>query len=261
MQPLDSQWTQQVSVEWLSLTSIKDSLTTFTRFLHQPRRYDQAIDEIIPSYKLARVIRKKKPVYFTEKRITVPAGLITTYRRYGEALHPGIEVARALQTQVLTPFYRYCGELLERTNTGEDARRLSALDDFHPNDIDTPIERIGACFDATSYTTTVAFKQAFAQVRQVESDADTFSTLIDGYRRTDGRSILKQLDQLSELLTTLEDRLTENDTASLFNDVEQQRFAQLCYTVGRDVEFYGHLGYRLQQLSVAFNTCAKQLGA
>lgn len=246
-----------VSVEWLSFSSLRESIQAFFSISSKPQQYQHDIDSIVPAHKIARFIGKRPPIAFVEKRVDVPAGLNTTYQTYLTVLGNGVEIAQRLQPSILTPFYRYCGELVNRSNDGEGPQQLSALSSFSPNNLDSVLEEIGQCFLSGQYTTKVPFKQAFRQVRQVEKDAKRASELIEAYQRTDRNTIFKTLENLDELLNVLYNDVKE--PSSWMSLDEQQQFAQLCYTVGREVEFYGSLGFWLQQLSAAFNRCATTL--
>lgn len=252
-----------VSQEFFDVRSFKKNLPRFIADLKQFfTRDNDPTQEIAkaPHYSQVKAtINKTSNMDLREIGIYVPAGLAVRYLDYLRPLSEGVDHSRRLLDEVLSPFARWLGEVINDPAKLQRISSSAAIRDFQPHNVEGTATDLGSCFRKGSNTNVVPFKNAFARNSDVKDVFEKTSKLADGFIGIERKKVLVKVNEISDNLAVLIKRIESSDESYAFSKESSELLSKLSYTLAREVEFYGTMAYQLSQLTTSLSDTAELL--
>jgi len=194
-----------------------------------------------------------------EKLIFVPAGIKITYLEYLDILSEAVTINADLLPNVLVPYARWLGELIEEPDKLRSIGGSKAIAAFKPHNLDAINSKLGQCFKLGDNNTQRPFKTMFKRNKDLGETFQRTVILINQYKAIDWKEVKLQVQGISELLTVMLDKLEHNEISLSGNESGRDYLSSLTRSLAREIEFYAVIGYQLTQLAVALKNTRKAL--
>ena len=254
-----------VSVEFFRPEMITKKLPVFVEQLTSFfKKEPEVLTELgqLPNYS---PIRRKVDAWdyadLREISCPIPAGLQVQYLGYFNALRLAVSINEKLLPEILTPYSRWIGELIEDPTKLQSLAGSKTVQAFEPHDIDGALASLGSCFQTGSNLTQKPFKVLFDRNADVKPVYENAKSLVEDYLKIPRKKVLAEVRGISELLTNLMHSLDSKTSDATLTDSSRTLLAKMTHTLAREVEFYAVVGYQLTQVSVALQGTSKAISA
>lgn len=192
----------------------------------------------------------------------VPPGLSVDYLTYTEVLKDGAKQMQAIRQDVLLPFSSWLAHKLGNPSSLAAITVNLKVDGFHLHSVEKIEQRIQSCFNPhvkqESLTTYGNVVRRNADWVTLQKDMELLNTAFsDDYHR----GVVDLVNRCTSQIDTLMRRMQEEPDVYKISPPAVAALANMCYQIARELEFYGILRNRIQELSHAINTTAQKLSA
>lgn len=246
-----------VSQEFFSPSKILDNLPSFRDDLRNFFQDREETQNIIGSNRVPNVrgmVRRIQKMSYADLRVIpvqVPPGLQCNYLTYLSALDDAVAINEGLMDNVLGPFARWLAIGLSDPDTLRSLGSGRRIQDFKPHNVDGVSLALGKCFKTGSGVHVRKFGDAFERIADVKEVYESADDLAGRFLKTDRKAVQQKVEEISALLDTLIERMTEDDSEYKPSTVTRDLIAKMSYTLAQEVEFYATVGYQLTSLTVA----------
>lgn len=253
-----------VSQEFLDPRKIRRNIPEFVKslknYLTREGTTDQLTAQVVPSYrKVRKTVEKIDYSNLRETKIYIPAGLSVTFLEYQEALDQSVGICEKVLPEVLTPFSRWLAQGLSDPEKLRSVRGASGIDKFNPHNIDGALSDLGRCFKRGENRIKGKFGDYFARNKDVKVVFEQHDDQIGRMVKTDRKAIFAKVEEISDNLDTLIQRIDEDPDDYDFSQVNLDLLSKLSYTLAQEVQFYGTVHYQLTALNTALVDTQKVL--
>lgn len=189
--------------------------------------------------------------------IYVPEGMCVSYRDYLEALVDSVSRVELLPEELGT-YIAFISRLIsnkeDQTSTDYAKHKFQSLS----NELVKANETVGHCFKKNSTETEVKASNVVRNNSEFQSVLEQTNLLSERIAKIDRSALQKQIQNASELLTTLERQIKRGEMSDISPEMIS-KIADYSYVIAQYLEFYSVTYYRIRAFTEAINQSIKKV--
>ncbi len=231
--------------------------TTFVNLLASPL---ETLFSRREKLRVSSKLRTKPYLTLRDLEVQVPAGLATDYLTYAKVLLEAAHSAALLKNNVLQPFASWLGARLGDPSLLASLSANLEVKGFKLNPTDALHKKIFACLRTSGrQEVTAPYGQALRRNADWEELVKIMEEINGLLNNAYHREVVELTHHCIKMTDTLMQRMKEAPEQYRMSPEAVQALATTCYSVGRELEFYGLLRHRVGELSHALTETIKKI--
>lgn len=211
---------------------------------------------------VARKVSDKQYVALRSLEVFTPPGMKTDFLTYARALQDGAKAMQSLKTDVLEPFNAWLGTKLGNPVTLAALTTNLKIDGYSPHKTESLEKDIQACFHTTGrHEVTANYGDVIKRNADWDALAKVVGELTTSFSEEHHKDITDLVNRTMAQMDTLMLRMSEEPESYRISAPALQALANTCYTIGRELEFYGMLRQRIGEFSKAVEDTAERINS
>lgn len=245
------------------LNRLKDIANPITSQFHAISGAIMAIVNVRPSFFMnsrteSNKLKELNYLDITSIRAQVPEGLKVNLSVYQGHLVTATTEYHDIIKDNLTPFLHFLEDIITNKASISSVTQYSGVLKTMAVKREKFNTSFGTCFDTGSYETTRSFGEVYSSKNDYLAAIDQTEILNDWLSKVKTKEIHKLVARICEVLDTLVEQVNKE----AFTDVSKTNLkylADCAFEVGREVEFFALMVYRVQAVSASMNFNADKL--
>ena len=228
------------------LPNFVGSITQFYSTFSQSDK-DLAIGTV-PPQNFKRSLKNVNYVAVKDVTFTGPMGLQTTYVQYINEIENSVALSEKLVSDVLQPFSNWVAVMLSTPENLKSVSNLPIDTKALDKERDALVEHLVKVVDPKSPQTSFRYGSLVSRNADWDIIVNKTNDLASRLMLTDRKKIMRMVDDLTEMLSRLVERIEEDPETYQLSGNTTSVLATLCYSAGKSLEQYSNSSVMVQEL-------------
>lgn len=188
--------------------------------------------------------------------LVVPEGLNKPMRDYLDALEKSCAVSTGFIENSVIPFERFLADISSKKTSVSNSGKYMVVQSNVDVDIAKANALLGKCFSNGSHNAYSTFGKTFGSIRDYIDCEKRCDALNQWLAKVDLGDLKKRLAHISQLTDTIIEYIDNGKLADV-SPINLKYLSQTAYNIGKEVEFFAILLYRIQTVTATIQRAHK----